>query len=704
MSEYQSSDEESNEIRWTGEDCEEVGQSSGEENGENPRDYEENDQSSDDDWLGKERRCIVSDPAHPHNLSRVTGYKTTKHNCISCGRRSITWELSRNLHYYCTICQVEFHRECRKVPSKMIHPYHPQHPLTFTFLHKKTGRIVDTNFGEHYNFFFDIMPIGFHKTYETIANSSVMFDKCTWCGNDLKEWFYRCLICNFALDTHCATQINPSLTIQNPKSHHHSLSLFPRPLSFPCNACGLINLLEPSYACYECNYMVHQSCTDLPRVIKITRHPHRLSHTPYLPTKASTCRVCYKNVDIKYGQYSCNHGDCSYVAHSKCATQHDVWDKKELEWEPEESDETKDIAPYKKVGVGLIEHFCHQNHFLKLEKYDGKRDSRKKCQACMRSITSHDFYNCIECDYFLHEVCANLSRQLDHLLHIHSLVLNPHDCGYFTCSVCLRNSSGWTYICSKHDECNRNFYLDVNCSLNPECFNHESHVEHLLFAATGTQSGIKCRGCYNETYGYHLQCTICKFAICYKCSTIPNEIYYKFDEHPLSLCYGESGVDGKYWCEVCEERLDPNHWFYTNTKGCTTIHYECVFGNSYYMKTGLTFNYRNSKVEVVANGSSRPKCQGFRCYKRCLHPEYLKWYKPDVTKAARPISSGLCPPWFSKFDKVSAAVIQFICWKMVVADDGGNKASEASEASRDFLSEEGEKMVDKIFSPKENGR
>ncbi|XP_024009773.1 uncharacterized protein LOC18014223 [Eutrema salsugineum] len=463
MSEYQSSDEESNEIRWTGEDCEEVGQSSGEENGENPRDYEENDQSSDDDWLGKERRCIVSDPAHPHNLSRVTGYKTTKHNCISCGRRSITWELSRNLHYYCTICQVEFHRECRKVPT-------------------------------------------------------------------------------------------------------------------------------------------------------------------------STCRVCYKNVDIKYGQYSCNHGDCSYVAHSKCATQHDVWDKKELEWEPEESDETKDIAPYKKVGVGLIEHFCHQNHFLKLEKYDGKRDSRKKCQACMRSITSHDFYNCIECDYFLHEVCANLSRQLDHLLHIHSLVLNPHDCGYFTCSVCLRNSSGWTYICSKHDECNRNFYLDVNCSLNPECFNHESHVEHLLFAATGTQSGIKCRGCYNETYGYHLQCTICKFAICYKCSTIPNEIYYKFDEHPLSLCYGESGVDGKYWCEVCEERLDPNHWFYTNTKGCTTIHYECVFGNSYYMKTGLTFNYRNSKVEVVANGSSRPKCQGFRCYKRCLHPEYLKWYKPDGTE------------------------------------------------------------------------
>ncbi|ESQ44171.1 hypothetical protein EUTSA_v10005834mg [Eutrema salsugineum] len=624
-------------------------QSSDEENAENQRsdDEEEIGQSSEDEWPNSDgsRRCIVSDPSHPHELSRQAGVKT-KQKCFSCGKRSITWELAhdKNFHYSCTICQVEFHRECRKVPSKMIHPYHPQHPLTFTFLHKKSGTILDTNYGEHYNFLFSYMSIGFQNTYETLASSNIMFDKCTWCGDAIDhEFFYRCLICNFSLDLQCARMLNLPLTIQNPKSHHHSLSLFPRPLSFPCNACGLIKVLEAGYACYQCNYVVHKYCIDLPRVIKITRHPHRLSYTPYLPTKVSSCRVCYKNVDIKYGQYSCNHRDCSYVAHSKCATHYQVWDEQELEWEPEEADETEAVAPYKKVGGGLIQHFGHhEDHYLKLEKYDGSRDSGKQCQACMRYITSHDdFYSCIECAYFLHEVCANLPRKLDHLLHIHSLYLYPSytqfycDYGDLWCCHCTRESSGWMYICIR-DECIKNssvFHLDVNCISVPECFTHASHAEHPLFVATGTRSGILCQGCKKETFRYHLHCTICEFAICYECSTIPNEIYYKYDEHPLSLCYEESGVDHTYWCEVCEKSLDPTEWFYTSSQGCTTIHRKCLFGDIGYMKSGHTFDYKDYKVEVVGNGrSSRPKCQV--CRQRCLLPLYLKLYKPDGTEVA----------------------------------------------------------------------
>ncbi|XP_024012919.1 uncharacterized protein LOC18020349 [Eutrema salsugineum] len=456
-------------------------QSSDEENAENQRsdDEEEIGQSSEDEWPNSDgsRRCIVSDPSHPHELSRQAGVKT-KQKCFSCGKRSITWELAhdKNFHYSCTICQVEFHRECRK-----------------------------------------------------------------------------------------------------------------------------------------------------------------------LPTKVSSCRVCYKNVDIKYGQYSCNHRDCSYVAHSKCATHYQVWDEQELEWEPEEADETEAVAPYKKVGGGLIQHFGHhEDHYLKLEKYDGSRDSGKQCQACMRYITSHDdFYSCIECAYFLHEVCANLPRKLDHLLHIHSLYLYPSytqfycDYGDLWCCHCTRESSGWMYICIR-DECIKNssvFHLDVNCISVPECFTHASHAEHPLFVATGTRSGILCQGCKKETFRYHLHCTICEFAICYECSTIPNEIYYKYDEHPLSLCYEESGVDHTYWCEVCEKSLDPTEWFYTSSQGCTTIHRKCLFGDIGYMKSGHTFDYKDYKVEVVGNGrSSRPKCQV--CRQRCLLPLYLKLYKPDGTEVA----------------------------------------------------------------------
>lgn len=118
------------------------------------------------------------------------------------------------------------------------------------------------------------------------------------------------------------------LLSQYPKGHHHSLIFLPRPLLVPCDACGLVNSVEPSYACFQCSYMAHQSCIVLPRVIKITRHPHRLHYIPYRSPMSSLCRICYKKVDVKYGQYSCDIEGCVYVAHSKCATHVTVWDKK----------------------------------------------------------------------------------------------------------------------------------------------------------------------------------------------------------------------------------------------------------------------------------------------------------------------------------------------------------------------------------------
>uniref|UniRef100_A0A1J3GJI4 Phorbol-ester/DAG-type domain-containing protein n=2 Tax=Noccaea caerulescens TaxID=107243 RepID=A0A1J3GJI4_NOCCA len=607
------------------------------------------------------RRCMVSDPGQSHSLFRGAGYKI-KHDCFACGENSVVdenrfvhdgemfnvenlenlftyksyveqLEASR-FHYYCTKCDIEFHSECSQFPSKMIHPYHPQHPLTFTFLNYETGIMADTSYREFYKVLasFELELSEYLKTIE--PKSNIIFDKCTWCRNDLGEWFYRCSICNFSLDLRCSTNI-PPLAIKNPKSHHHSLALFPRPLSFPCDACGLINVSEPSYACYLCNYVVHQCCVDLPRVIKITRHPHRLSHTPCLPTKVSTCRVCYKNVDIRYGQYSCSHEDCCYVVHSKCATHENIWDGRELVWEPEESYQTEDMAPFVKVGGDLIEHFCHDHHVLRLEKSVG--DSEKQCDACIRPIGSHDhFYSCIECDFFLHEACANLPRKLDHALHKHPLFLDSASlCEQYRqeliCFACSRFSSGWKYKC-KEIGCTSRCQLDINCILLPECFTHKSHEEHLLFisASCNADDKVLCQGCKESVhhvhgYQYHLHCTLCEFALCYKCATIPDEIYHKYDEHPLFLCYGKSGVedDVVWWCEVCEKRLDPTEWFYTTNssdQSCTTIHHGCLFGDSALFKAGHIFS---DHVEVVGNDScSRPICG--MCHRRCRHSVYLK--------------------------------------------------------------------------------
>ncbi|CAA7016713.1 unnamed protein product [Microthlaspi erraticum] len=561
--------------------------------------------------MGEEKgpRCLVSDPGKPHNLSRRAGYKI-KHDCFVCGENSVVDEnrlveeyreyeekgyferrpfleaFERNrYHYYCAKCDLEFHSECIKFPSKMIHPYHPQHPLTFTFLNYEKGIMADTSFREFYHVLasFEMDLAEYLKRIR--PKSNIMFDKCTWCRNHLGEWFYRCSICNFSLDFHCAQKF-PPLTIQNPKSHHHSLTLFPRPLSFPCDACGLINVLEPSYACYQCSYVVHKICIDLPRVIKITRHPHRLSYAPYLPTKVSSCRVCYKNMDIKYGHYSCNHEDCSYVVHSKCATHENIWDGREFEWEPE-SNQTEDIPPFIEVGKDMIEHFCHAHHILRLEK---SVDSEKQCHAYAESL------------------CSEYRDS--------------------SCSACTRLSSGLKYKC-KEIGCMSHIQLGITCILVPECFTHKSHEEHLLFIST-TNDEIICQGCNGSIQGDHLHCTECEYSICYKCATIPNEIYHKYDDSPLSLCYGKSDVDDDevWWCEVCEERLDPREWFCTTNSDqwCTTIHHECLFGDSAYLMAGQMAS--RFDVEAVGNASSsRPICS--ICHHRCPQPVYLRVHSKD---------------------------------------------------------------------------
>ncbi|KAJ4906095.1 Cysteine/Histidine-rich C1 domain family protein [Raphanus sativus] len=581
--------------------------------------------------LSSKVKCPLSHLTHPHILrSKPNG--NTKSDCFSCGLQT-SFVSGSVLHYYCTTCDVEFHLGCHKFPRKLGHPYHPQHPLTFTYRDSQSGIISEGNIDE--SFCREILSDSSTSDPEKLlswSQSDLVVDKCTWCANAIEgNWFYRCSICNFSLDLSCFRNF-PLQTINKPKSHHHPLVFYPRPLLTPCDACGLVNVLNPSYACFQCNYMVHQSCIDLPRVIKITRHQHRLSHTPYIEAVTSPCRICYRPVDIKYGQYTCNQEDCSYVAHSKCATHENVWDGEELEWEPEKYDKSEDINPFIKVGANLIKYFSHE-HLMKLEKYDGVRDGEKQCQACVLPIDSRDFYNCVQCDFFLHEVCAGLLRKIDHALHVHSLVLDPSrystqkDYGWLTeCSVCSRNFSGFKYKCSeKNCVAQERFQIDVLCTLVPDYFTHESH-DHPLFISTSYKGKNKiwCEGCKGICMQSYLQCSVCKFALCYQCATIPNEICYKYDKHPLSLCYGEEVRDGMYyWCEVCEKKVNPTDWFYTCNECSITIHVKCMFGPTIYLMPGFVFKDLSSTVKVLRNSSStRPLCDS--CGHRCPSSVYYR--------------------------------------------------------------------------------
>ncbi|CAA0364322.1 putative chromatin regulator PHD family [Arabidopsis thaliana] len=585
----------------------------------------------------EEQICRLSHPGHPHTLSRRDGTDPPD-GCFAGGYESGAYESLGGLekfYHYCTTCDVAFHKYCHEKPRKITHPYHPQHSLSFSVIDRETRVLYDRDPHEYNN---GKIYFGVGTPYH--GNT---FDNCTWCGENLRggTFFYRCSICSFCLCPLCSFKF-PLPTISNPKNHHHSLIFLPRPLLVPCDVCGLVERSDPSYVCFQCNYVVHESCIDLPCVIKITRHPHRLFYTPFLSPSISSCLLCYKTIDIKYGQYSCNHEDCSYVAHSKCATHETVWDGRELEWEPEEIGETEDVAPFKRVGDHLIKYFFHEHH-LKLEKYNGVRDADKQCQACILHIDSRDFYNCMQCNYFLHEVCANLPRKLDHALHNHPLFLDPappKDFESIDCFVCRRPFAGFSYKCYKdncEDEYGIKFQVDFGCILIPECFTHKSH-EHPLFIPIATKRSNRCEVCKAENAARYLRCTLCEFCLCYECAIIPDKLHYKYDALPLSLCYGEVS-DETYWCEVCERKLDPKEWFYTCNKANITIHCECVFGKFAYMNPGYKFDdIRSSTVEVICNRSStRPFCN--ECKARCSSSVYLKMSNGTV------VCSILCYLW-----------------------------------------------------------
>ncbi|XP_010422952.1 PREDICTED: uncharacterized protein LOC104708145 [Camelina sativa] len=496
----------------------------------------------------------------------------------------------------------------------MRHPYHPQHPLMGGYRFHSDDDSDDDSDEDN-----------------SFARSGVI-PPCTWCGEELFEetshygsYYYQCSLCNFGLCTPCVKNF-PLPTISNPKSHHHSLTFLPRPLLVPCDACGLVERSDPSYVCFQCNYVVHKSCINLPRVIKLTRHSHRLSYTPFLPPKIIySCRLCYKTIDNKYGQYSCNDDFCSYVVHSKCATHQTIWDGRELEWEPEELDETEDVAPFKIVGDDLIKYFCHE-HNLKLEKYNGVRDKDKQCQACILHIDSRNFYNCTQCDFFLHEVCANLPRKLDHALHQHPLFLDPvppKKSNFLTCVVCSRAFAGFSYKCACKGSCRR-FQVDVRCILvaADHPFTHKSHERPLFIPISTVDKKALCGACKTTGADFYLQCTLCDFSLCYKCATVPDKLHYKYDALPLSLCYGEASNE-TYWCEVCEGKLDPSKWFYTCNKSYINIHLNCVFGSAAYMKSGYTFYNYHVTVKVLYNNcNTRPICR--RCDGRCSSYVFLK--------------------------------------------------------------------------------
>ncbi|XP_006281986.2 uncharacterized protein LOC17876892 [Capsella rubella] len=582
-------------------------------------------------------RCRRSDLTEPHTLEKKPGGYAF---CSVCNNMS-----SGMSCYHCDTCGDDFHDGCHLYLSEIRHPFHPLHPLKFTF------SSPDHSFS-------DLLPYrdlpsswlqepsdseSEPETSESDNDASISDLRCKCCQKQLQEIYYHCRICNYSLNLTC-TRNPPHLTISNLKCHEHPLTIFPRRITSPCDACGssLDNNHDLVYTCHLCNYMIHRTCIYLPRVIKITRHQHRLSLSSSLPSGLFLCGVCRHPINVTYGQFSCQKG-CDYAVHSKCAVEGRVWDGKDLEGVAEDPDEDNDIESFVRIDDETIQHFSH-DHYLKHHRNNDVCDGNRFCQACTLPTTiSEDVYSCIQCDFFLHEACATRPRKIYHPLHRHPLILHlisPEQIEYvrqiwgmgprtsyeamFKCNGCDHTSCGYMYACSEKD-CK--FQLDIRCASLPDPVIHGSHPHALFFNLTQGE----CMGCKSEDCStFFLECMECKWFLGLKCASLPSVMYYKHDRHLLTLCYGEDDTsNSQYWCEICETRLDAKKWFYKCDNYCSvTVHISCLLGEEIFMKP-ISIEINDNSVSVLRNsGNTREIC--FGCDRLCTQP-LLKVYSRVVS-------------------------------------------------------------------------
>ncbi|CAA0385401.1 unnamed protein product [Arabidopsis thaliana] len=528
-------------------------------------------------------------------LEDVSWRTNNKWHCLSVNWR--TFKLSREedtLHFICIGCNGDNHKEFNNVPVEINHPLHPNHSLQLVVLKEDSTR------------------------------------ECYCCDEALSRILYYCSACDFAISILCARK--PPVFLINhhrPEWHGHPLALFPRQAFLTCNLCALTDPSSPIYMCPPCDFVTHLRCINLPRVIKISRHSHRIYFTPSFDQEGLSCGVCRRKINKLYGGYSCIKNGCWYAAHSRCATQKNVWDGVELEGVPEENEEEVD-PPFATKGSGVIRHFTHR-HLLRLDVDTGRDyDEDKLCNICITPIYFGNFYSCTpSCDYNLHETCANFPRKIDHPIHPHQLNL---EAGYgdgeineYECSVCPRKRTvGFLYRCRK---C---FYLHVQCAIASEPLDHPSHIHPLYLTSKPDEEQRKCSVCKKsghcptkETFNCIEECD---FALCFECATLAQKVRYKHDKHVLTLSYGDKTSTMTYWCEICEERLNPKERFYScDEYCCVTIHIECLVGVDFYMKPGSKwFNKYGAEVSVLPNNHhmSRPFCS--ICKKRCPHKTFFQ--------------------------------------------------------------------------------
>ncbi|KAK8307977.1 hypothetical protein V6Z11_D02G023600 [Gossypium hirsutum] len=244
-------------------------------------------------------------------------------------------------------CGFNLHEKCAKLPFKLNHMLHREHPLVLQFNSERLS--------------------------------------CKIClVTRRREFVYGCSPCKIAIPIECAL---PSPIIED-KSHPHPFTLFPRRLPFICDACGVEGNYA-SYICCTCNIIVHKECISLPCIIISKWHDHRIYHKYFLPRdfRNSDCDICHDEVNPELGSYRCLH--CNITFHVHCVTKDtSSYSIVSLEDEDEIFNESSiTVLEWNDAKEATkVKHFKHMHNLMLSASVGGYENS---CDGCMLQFWIH---------------------------------------------------------------------------------------------------------------------------------------------------------------------------------------------------------------------------------------------------------------------------------------------------------------------------
>ncbi|KAH9669522.1 cysteine/Histidine-rich C1 domain family protein [Citrus sinensis] len=399
---------------------------------------------------------------------------------------------------------------------------------------------------------------------------------CEACLSMTNYFVYDCVKCEFCLHPQCASLL-PNVKY---KGHEHLLILVEN-MSYKgeCEACR--GNIEGTFffRCVQCRLNFHVQCGSVPASLPPTvvhkNHDHPLTLTAYVKyyVESLKCYACSEEINPKDPCYLCV--ECEYYAHVRCAVITEIFcdDDREVLGHTSHDDCSFLLENKNDDELGHSIH-CHT---LTLSEVDDV-----KCKLCCKHIHGSG-YGCAPCEFYIHNSCAELPKELRHPLHPlpnHSLTLQESKFleGYY-CDACdLNVNPGGCYRC---DYCD--FALHLECAYLKPSVKYEGHEHLLILVENMSYQGI-CEACGFEIEGtFFVRCVQCCFNLHVQCgpapASLPPTVVHKHGhDHPLSIstkavAKNDSDV---LCCDACGEERNPKHPYYCCVECEYNAHVRCV--------------------------------------------------------------------------------------------------------------------------------